>query len=229
MFGTFKPIPFDPYGRRRARRGVPRWLILLLTGIAIGSGGIVLLQEKYLPPRLSAAESTQLREALATAQADRQRFESQVQEANKALQAAQAERSKAVADMESSRTLAEDLRRDVGALVSALPPDPRGGSVEVRAGQFQAKGGALAYDVVLTRERGGDKPVPGVMQLTVAGLSARGVEANVKLDPVTLSLGPHEVVRGSLPLPAGFTPRQTTVQILDRGEKLLGMRVLLVR
>jgi hypothetical protein len=38
------------------------------------------------------------------------------------------------------------------------------------------------------------------------------------------------VVRGSLALPDGFRPRQTTVQVLDRpGGKLLGMRVILVK
>jgi len=36
-------------------------------------------------------------------------------------------------------------------------------------------------------------------------------------------------VRGSLPLPQGFRPQQTTIQVLDRvGGKLLGMRVIYV-
>jgi hypothetical protein len=36
-------------------------------------------------------------------------------------------------------------------------------------------------------------------------------------------------LRGSLPLPDAFVPRQTTIQVLDRvGGKVLGMRVMLV-
>jgi hypothetical protein len=83
---------------------------------------------------------------------------------------------------------------------------------------------------VLTRERGGGKPLAGVMQLVVAGESAAGTESSVNLKPVALTIGSHEVVRGSLPLPAGFKPRQTTVQVLDRvANRPLGMRVLLVK
>ena len=36
----------------------PRWLVLLIGGIAVGAAGVVLVQERYLPPRrLSAAEA----------------------------------------------------------------------------------------------------------------------------------------------------------------------------
>ena len=111
-----------------------------------------------------------------------------------------------------------------------MPPDPRGGSVEVRAGQFSAREGALDYQVVLLREGDARKPLAGVLQLTVAGESAGGAPATLALQPIALTLGNHEVMRGSLPLPDGFKPRQTTVQVLDRAAgKPLGMRVLRVR
>jgi len=49
----------------------------------------------------------------------------------------------------------------------------------------------------------------------------------VALTPIALTLGSHGVLRGSLQLPEGFKPRQTTVQVLDRAAgKSLGMRVL---
>ena len=74
------------------------------------------------------------------------------------------------------------------------------------------------------------KPLDGVMKLTVAGESAQGGATTLALQPIAVKLGRLEVVRGSLPLPEGFRPRQTTVQVLDRAEgKPLGMRVLLVR
>ena len=57
-----------------------------------------------------------------------------------------------------------------------------------------------------------------------------GTPTSLKLKPIALNLGSHEVMRGSLPLPEGFKPRQTTVQVLDRAAgKPLGMRVLRVR
>jgi hypothetical protein len=70
----------------------------------------------------------------------------------------------------------------------------------------------------------------GVVQFTVAGESAAGAATTLPPTPIALSMGQHEVVRGSLALPAGFKPRQTTVQVLDRAAgKPLGMRVLRVR
>jgi len=84
--------------------------------------------------------------------------------------------------------------------------------------------------VLLTRERQTAKPLTGVMQLILAGESARGGETTITLKPVELSIGSHAIVRGSQPLPAGFQPRQATVQVLDRaGGNALGMRVLLVK
>src|SRR5207245_3247326 len=114
--------------------------------------------------------------------------------------------------------------------VSSLPPDPRGGAVEVRAARFSVDGGALAYDVVLTRDRAGNRPLTGVMQLLLTGTSPRGLETTTSLKPVAISMGAYESVRGSLPLPEGFKPRQTTVTVLDRVDgKLLGKRVMYVK
>jgi hypothetical protein len=83
---------------------------------------------------------------------------------------------------------------------------------------------------VLTRERAAGKPMSGVLQFVVAGEAARGGETALTLKPVAVSIGSHEIVRGSLPLPEGFKPRQTTIQVLDRvAGKSLGMRVLPVK
>ena len=44
-----------------------------------------------------------------------------------------------------------------------------------------------------------------------------------------VSVNSTQSLRGSVPLPETFNPRQTTIQVLDRvGGKLLGMRVMLV-
>jgi hypothetical protein len=230
MFGQSKPIAFEPYGRRRSRWRLPRWLVLLLSGIAIGAGGVVVVQERYLPPRLSANASVKLRSAFEEADAERVRLKGELGEIARRLDTALAEKKGVAGELAASRVTAERLRDDLASVVASLPPDPRGGGVEVRAGQFTAKGGMLAYDVVLTRERTGGKPMAAVMQLIVVGQSARGSKSTVTLKPVTLSVGNYEIVRGNLPLPEGFKPRQTTIQVLDRvAGKPLGMRVILVR
>jgi hypothetical protein len=230
MFGKSKPVVFERYGRRRSRWHLPRWLVLLLGGIAVGAGGVVFVQERYLPPRLSADASRALQAAFEKADAERLRLQAQLGTTSQELANALVAKKRQDDELAAPRAVAQRLREDIAAVIAALPPDPRSGPVEVRAGRFAAQGGMLAYDVVLTRERDSAKPMPGVMQLSVAGQSARGTETTVALKPVDLSIGSQEVVRGSLPLPEGFKPRQATVQVLDRiGGKAIGMRVMLVK
>lgn len=232
MFGKDKPVVLESYyGRRRSRWSLPRWLVLLLTGCAIGAGAVVFTQERYLPPRLSGDASTALRGAFEQADAERSRLKSELLATSKRLETAVADHKRLGDELGASRASVERLREDLNFVVTALPPDPRGGAgIDVRAGRFSAQGGMLAYELVLTRERAAGPPVNAVMQLIVAGESARGADTTVALKPVALSLGNHEVLRGSLPLPEGFSARQTTIQMLDRaGGKLLGTRVMLVR
>lgn len=230
MFGQSKPIPFNRYGTRRSRWRPPRWLVLLLSGIAVGAASVVVVQERYLPPRLSAAAATSLRTAYERADAERARLTTELAATSQRLEATLADKQTLTDELAVGRSTADRLRSDVATLVASLPPDPRGGAVEVRSAHFTAQGGKLAYDVVLTRDRPSAKPMSGVMQLVVAGDSSRGTEMSVPLKPVALSLGNHEVMRGSLALPEGFRPKQTTIQVLDRvGGRSLGMRVLPVK
>lgn len=230
MLGRSKPVVLESYGSRRKRGRPPRWLVLLLSGVLVGAIGVVVVQERYLPPRLSPSESAQLRSAYQTADTERQQLQRDLADTRSKLSTALTEKKTLTDELAANRNTTERLREDLGAVVASLPPDPRGGGVEVRAGRFTTKGGMLVYDVVLTRDRAGSKPMAGVLQLTVAGQSARGPETSVALKPVTLALGSHEIVRGSQALPEGFKPRETTVQVLDRvAGKALGMRVMLVK
>ena len=228
MLGRSRPVEFNPYGRRPSRR-VPRWLVLLLAGIAIGAGGVLFVQQRYLPPRLSAAESARLRADFDQADGERTRLKEQLVETARQLRDTQQARQALAEDLAASRQAAERLRGDVASLVSSLPPDPRGGAVQVRAARFSVEGGNLVYDVIISRDRAGTRAIPGVLQLVVAGASGRGPETSVPLKPVAITVGTHESLRGGLPLPDGFNPRLATIKVLDRPDgKLLGMRVMRV-
>ena len=225
----FKPVAFNPYGKqRRSPWRVPPWLVLLVIGAAVGAGGVIAVQEKFLPPRLSASESQTLRTQLAQAQAERDRASADLVAATQKMDAALAERKSMADELAADRERTKNSRADHEFLIASLPPDPRGGVVEVRAARLTKQRGALDYEVLLTRGKGANQPVAGVMQFVVSGL-AGGVERHITLEPIKVSVNSAQSLRGSLPLPETFNPRQTTIQVLDRvGGKLLGMRVMLV-
>jgi len=221
-----KRIPFDPYGSRRSRRGVPRWLLLLLLGIALGVGGVIYVQERHLPPRLGADASAALRGSFERADAERQRLQAELGATSERLRSALEENKRLASEASARAETVQGLRRDIAALVASLPPDPRGTPVAVRAARFEVRGDALVYDVVLSRERAGATPFGGVMQLVVTGASGRA-DDTLKPAPVPVSVGLYDSVRGTLPLPKGFKPRQTTIHVLDKpGGKLVAMRVI---
>ena len=229
MFGSSRSTTFLSYDKRRRRR-VPRWLMLLLFGIAVGAGGLYVVQERYLPQRLSAAASAELRGAFESADAARTRLAGELAQTTARLTTALAEK-KSLTDALAARSASvETLRSDLVAVVSALPPDPRGGPVEIRAARFVVQGATLAYEVLLTRERGGAKPLAGVVQLAIVGDSSRGASATFSAPAEAVTIGAQQMLRGSVALPAGFRPREVTVQVVDRaGGRSLGRRVLRVK
>lgn len=247
MLGTFKPVAFEPYGRRRSSRRIPQWLVMLLLGAAAGVTGVLLVQQRLLPPRLSAGESAALRAQLAQAEQERDRARAEAATALQQRDAAAAERKTAVDELAADRERTRTARADQEFLIASLPPDPRAGVVEVRAARFTRERGALNYEVLLTRgkaaaggkgagkavgkgdgEAAGAPPLAGVMQFVVAGQSG-SAERHITLEPIKVSIGSHQSLRGSLPLPENFTAKQTTISVFDRiGGKQLGMRVLFV-
>jgi len=205
---------------------MPRWLVLTLLGIGVGAGGVLYLQERVLPPRLSGEASAELRKSFERADAERQRLQAELTATSERLRTALDENKRLASEAGAHAAAVQGLREDIASLVASLPPDPRKAPVAVRAARLEVQGDALAYNVVLSRERAGPNPFGGVMQLVVAGPSGRAADA-VALAPVPVSVGLYDAVRGSLPLPQGFRPRQTTVQVLDKvGGKVMGSRVI---
>jgi hypothetical protein len=228
--GAFKPVEFRPSGYARSRFHLPRWLVLLVTGIALGVGGVLLVQEKYLPPRLSIADSDTLRKRSAESESERQRMATQLDTNTRELKSALAEKERLASELGSGRQANERLRSQLTSLVSGLPPDPRGGVVEVRSAELSNRSGTLAYDVMITRARTSQPPLTGVLQFVVSGRNARGLDTTVPLPALPMSLDVFEHLRGQVPLPEGFVVDQASIRLLDRPDgKILGMRVMKVR
>jgi len=217
---------FTLYGRRRSGWRVPRWLVLLLLGMASGAAGLWWVQERHLPPRLGMQASQQLLQSQSRAEAEATRLAAELTQARTALAAAEQQLRTQGEDLAAQRSAVERLREDLALVLPALPPDPRGGAVEVRAARFAARGGQLDYGVALTREPA-PRPLAVTLRLVATGA---GRATAVELPAQDLTLGRHEVLRGRVALPAGFQPEQVTVRIVDaKSGALLGARTLIVR
>jgi hypothetical protein len=165
MFGQVKPVVFDRYRRQRASWRPPRWLVLLLLGAAAGAGGVLYVQQRVLPPRLGIEESQRLQSEFDRADAERTRLQRELATLKRQFEVATGESRRRDEELLTARTAVERQRGEIAVLGAALPPDPRGGDVEVRSARFSASGGQLAYDLVLTR-KGASRPIEGQLQLT---------------------------------------------------------------
>lgn len=226
MFGRSSNVIVDSYSSRRSRKGLPAWLWVLLTGIALGAGAVIGVQERLLPQRLSTAESSRLTEAFDVADRERTRLRAELVDSRQKLQQSTQDALAQAGSATTAQRRVAELQADVAALVDALPPDPRGGAVQVRAARFRTEGGQLFYDIVLSRERAGDKPWNGVIHLVLTGSAAGNDAPTLRLEPIMLAMGRYASLRGSRSLPARFDVRQAGVQVLDRAQgQVLGARV----
>jgi hypothetical protein len=122
---SFKPVAFEPYGRRRSAWRLPRWLVWLLIGIAAGVAGVIAVQEHWLPPRLSAGEAASLRERLTQSEQDRDRARKDLAATTQRLDVVVAERKGLADELATDRERTKNSRADQEFLIESLPPDPR--------------------------------------------------------------------------------------------------------
>jgi hypothetical protein len=226
MFGSsknssFKPVPF---GQTRRRKGIPRWVWILLSGIALGVGGLYYVEQRVLPPRLSLPESLNLRTNLDQATKSRDDMAQQLAQATAQMKTAQEERRVAVEKMQQALNNVEPLKKDLDLLLKAVPPDPRGNAIAIRAGVFSVAAGKLNYHVLFTRDRASDPAFTGTAQITVAG-NKGGRDTSVALPSQPISVGGYQHYSGSLPLPDGMAPREVAVKLLKADGAMVSMRV----
>jgi hypothetical protein len=220
--GGFKPVPFQSQAKTG---GVPKWVQLILFGIGLGALGLFLIQENVLPKRLSSSKSAELQEHLKVANTDREGLRRESTELKAKLQQAEAASKKAQADLQAVQTSNEKLQKNLSQFVGALPPDPRGGPVGIRAGSFSTQGAQLAYNVILTRNVKVGDQMSGSMVLVVMGQKAGGRNETVSLPAVPLEMDNYQQLAGSVNLPEGMVPREITVKILRGSGELLSLRV----
>jgi hypothetical protein len=227
---TFKPTP---YGYTRRRRGIPRWLVLLIAGIAVGAGGVLFLQRSYGPQRLTVEQSEQLRMDLNTSNLENQRLSAEAKSLRQAISQAKSSQEDATQQAQQLRKQTADMAAGVSTLIAAIPPDPRGTSPGIRSADMVVREGSLHYQVLLIQDLPkGESQVGqlrGEVKLVGVGTYPNGKTVYVDLNTQPLDMGRYIVIEGDTELPKAYRLRQVTVQITAEGsDKVIATRTLRV-
>ena len=231
MFGrsqraTFKPSVYQP-GQRTRR--MPRWLVLLTDGIALGAGGVLFLQTNYGPQRLTVEQSEQLHRELSASNMERQRLQTQLEEATQQRDANKAGHEKLTSDLAETRTKIETLNKELVLFQDAMPPDPRGGNLGIRSATFKRAPGLLDYQVLVMREDRTGAPFKGTLTFAIEGSYPNGRAATVTPEGPALTVDRYDYALGQLKLPDGFTARVVVLRVMDPNQKQQAMRIYNVR
>ncbi|MFT0534255.1 hypothetical protein ACMHYJ_15705 [Castellaniella hirudinis] len=227
---TFKPTP---YGYTRRSRGIPRWLLLLVTGVVLGAGGVLFLQRSYGPQRLTVEQSEQLRIDLNTANLENQRLNNEAKAIRQDIAQAKETRQAQDIRMQQLRKQAADMEAGVASLIAAIPPDPRGTSPGIRYADLVTQDSTLAYQVLLIQDLAdGQTETPnlrGEIKLIGIGTYPNGNTGYVDLMTQPLDMGRYVVINGQTELPKAYRLRQVTIQIMGEGsDKVIATRTLKV-
>ncbi|MFF7060494.1 DUF6776 family protein [Achromobacter spanius] len=231
MFGrsqraVFKPSVYQP-GQRTRR--LPRWLVLLLVGIALGAGGVLFLQTNYGPQRLTVEQSESLHSELSASNLERQRLQTQLEEATQQRDANKSGHEKLTTELADARTKIDTLNKELVLFQDAMPPDPRGGNLGIRSATFKRGTGQLGYQVLVMRDEPSGAPFQGTLTFAIEGNYPNGRAATITPEGPALNVDRYDYALGDLTLPDGFNPRVVVLRVMDGNQKQQAMRIYNVR
>jgi hypothetical protein len=230
---VFKP---SPYETSRRRKGLPRWVILMLLGILIGASGVLFVQTSYGPKQLSVMDSQKLIGEMNSATLEKQRLQTQVDEFTQKLELERSEYAQTRKSLEEEvsklQALVEPLREQLNLFAQTLPFDPKYGAVGISTAQFiQGKsGGKLSYLLWVMQEKADRPTFTGKLLLAFEGRHADGRNETISISPIALNIAHYQHITGQADLPEGFVARRVSAKILDAdGKKQLTWRVMQVQ
>lgn len=225
---VFRPTAYD-YSRRKRR--IPRWLVLMLTGVIIGAGGLLFIQTSYGPTRLTVEQSEQLHFDLNSANAENQRLQSQLGQTTRELEETQTRLKSQQGSLDNHDQIVDALKKDIDLFADAMPADPRGTSPGIRSASFSTSDGKLNYNILLMQDKEqADQTFTGEMHFNIQGRYPNGRTGYIDLDPIAVSVDRYAHLTGDVTLPDGVSPRQITIQIFEPGNKRAkAMRIINIR
>ena len=233
LFGRSRRQVFNPspYDTRRRRRKLPRWFVLLVVGILIGSGGTLILQASYGPKRLTVLESQRLTDDLAAVTLDRQQLQADLTELQRQLDAGQSTAQQTIAQLRDDITALNErmqpLRDEVDLFTKALSAGVKFDPVGITGASFEQANGSekLQYQVVLVQEDDQQPVYDGRIEVTFEGRYPNGRAGAVKALVLPFSLKHYEHLTGSIDMPNSLQASRATLRVYQAdGNRALSSR-----
>lgn len=225
---VFKPSPYDT--RRRGRK-LPRWFILLVVGILIGSGGTLIIQASYGPKRLTVMESQQLTSDLAALSLERQQLQADLTEVQRRLEASKSGAEKTISELRAEIGALNDrmqpLREEVGLFTKALTAGVKFDPIGITGASFEQTAGSdkLQYQVVLVQEDDQQPTYEGRIEVTFEGRYSNGRAGSVKALVVPFTLKHYEHLNGTIEMPNSLQAVRATLRVYQaEGNRALSYR-----
>ena len=217
---TFKPTA---YGYTRRKRRIPRWLVLMITGMVLGAGGLLFIQKSYGPQMLY--------DELNAAKAENQRLQSRVTLAERERDTSLTQVTESTEKLAQHDSIVSQLEQDLALFAASMPADPRGTSPGVRAADFSNAEGELNYNILLMQDSEDAATFKGTMVLNIQGRYPNGRTGYIDSEPISLEFGRYVHAHGEIELPSGMTARQVTIQVYPEGntDRTAAMRIINVR
>lgn len=232
MFGSRKNV-FTPSvyqnGRSR-RRGLPRWMVILITGILIGAIGFWFIKTNYGPPQLSVSESQELQKQVDQLNQDKRDLTAQNTELQQRLNGYEQDDKAAANKLESSAQKIEDLQKQVAMLKQAMPKDTSGLPIAIRAADLNGAIGELEFNFLSSLQNESDPERQVNAEIVVKGRYRNGNVGYSTLEPVSATVGEFTQIQGKQSFEQKtLTPKTATITLKDPAtNKILGQRTFTV-
>lgn len=225
---VFKPSPYDT--RRRGRK-LPRWFILLVVGILIGSGGTLILQASYGPKRLTVLESQRLTDDLAAVSLERQQLQGDLTELQRQLETGKTSAEQTITELRTQIRELNDrmqpLRNEVELFTKALTAGVKFDPIGITGASFEQAAGSdkLQYQVVLVQEDDQQPAYEGRIEVTFEGRYPNGRAGSVKALVLPFTLKHYQHLAGEIEIPNSLQATRATLRVYQaEGNRALSYR-----
>lgn len=219
-----KPV-FNPssYDSRHRRKRMPRWLVILFTGIMIGSSGFWFIQTNYGPKRYTVAESKVFLQEAEQAKQEQQRLQSEnaglsaeITQLKKQLVEAGAKSTTIANTLSKTQLQLASLEDEKALLRQALAAGVSIDGVSLRSAVAKSSAGKLVYSLYLLKNERHKGIYPVSLEVGVSGVYPNGKSGYTQLPPVDVDVDSITKFDYTMALPNSLQAKNMTVRVKDK-------------